>query len=144
MQHTNTNELLPIFVIMIISGLLSTMNVFADKWDDVRFWSLNDFYMTFLMTGWMFLLMGLYYSSNIQKIIGLILVIISLYCIRTQLFMDVGQYIKGMIPHHSMAVFTSKKLLERNDKLSDTQRQFATKIIEGQNSEIDWMKTQEK
>ena len=33
------------------------MNVWVDKWDDIRF-SINDVYMTLLMTGWMFLFMG--------------------------------------------------------------------------------------
>ena len=40
------------FFIMILAGLLSTMNMWADKIDDVRF-SLNDFYMIGLMVGWM-------------------------------------------------------------------------------------------
>ena len=38
-----------------MSGLLSTMNVWVDKVDDIRF-SINDAYMTLLMTGWMFYL----------------------------------------------------------------------------------------
>ena len=45
------------FFIMMASGLLSTMNVWVDKIDDIRF-SLNDVYMTLLMTGWMFFFMG--------------------------------------------------------------------------------------
>ena len=46
------------FVIMILSGLLSTMNLWIDKWSDIR-WSLNDVYMALAMTGWMFFLMAL-------------------------------------------------------------------------------------
>ena len=33
----------------MVSGLLSTMNVWVDKADDIRF-SINDIYMTLLMT----------------------------------------------------------------------------------------------
>jgi len=50
------------FFIMILSGLLSTMNVWVDKIDDIRF-SINDVYMTLLMTGWMFLFTGLIYQQ---------------------------------------------------------------------------------
>ena len=50
------------FFIMILSGLLSTMNIWVDKLDDVRI-SVNDAYMTLLMTGWMFLFMGLVYQE---------------------------------------------------------------------------------
>ena len=35
------------FIIMFFSGLLSTMNVWVDKYDDIRF-SINDIYMTLL------------------------------------------------------------------------------------------------
>ena len=50
------------FCIMILSGLLSTMNVYVDKIDDIR-WSLNDIYMTLLMTGWMITFMSIYYKD---------------------------------------------------------------------------------
>ena len=39
---------------MILSGLLSTMNVWVDKPDDIRF-SINDLYMALLMTGCFYL-----------------------------------------------------------------------------------------
>ena len=66
-----------------------------------------------MMSGWMILLMGLYYKDLYPIIIGVIIVIISFWCIRTQVMVDTKQYITGMIPHHSMAVHMSKKLLEK-------------------------------
>ena len=57
MNHSHTNHYVVMFFIMVLSGFLSTMNVWVDKWDDIRF-SINDVYMTLLMTGWMFLFMG--------------------------------------------------------------------------------------
>jgi hypothetical protein len=125
------------FALMILSGLLSTMNVFADKLSDVR-WSLNDLYMAFLMTGWMFLLMGLSTLDRTQMMIGSLTILVSFLAIRTQLFIGQTQYFLGMIPHHSMAVFMSKKLLTK-DIDSDT-REFVSKIISGQEREISWMK----
>ena len=110
---------------MIVSGLLSTMNVWADKWDDVRF-SINDVYMTLLMTGWMFLFMGLYYKELTVLIIGTVLVIVNLWCIRTQFMVTNAQYIAGMIPHHSMAVLMSKQLLQHQPPLL---QKFVSNII---------------
>jgi hypothetical protein len=97
---------------MVLSGLLSTMNVYADKLDDIRF-SINDIYMTLLMTGWMFLFMGLIYKEISVTLIGLSLIIINIWCIRNQFLITESQYKLGMIPHHSMAVHMSKKLLEK-------------------------------
>ena len=46
-------------ICMFFAGYASTMNNWIDNIDDFRF-SLNDFYMVGLMTGWMFLFMGLF------------------------------------------------------------------------------------
>ena len=62
MKHSQTNHYTIMFFIMILSGLLSTMNVWVDKLDDIRF-SINDAYMILLMSGWMFLFMGLFYQE---------------------------------------------------------------------------------
>ena len=58
----NYTDNIVMFCIMILSGLLTSMNVWVDKWDDIGF-SINDLYMTLLMTGWSFLFMGIYYSE---------------------------------------------------------------------------------
>jgi hypothetical protein len=123
------------FVIMIIAGMLSTMNVWVDKIDDIRI-SLNDVYMTLLMTGWMFLFMGIYYKETIIILIGFILVLLNLFFIRNQTFITNNQFRLGMIPHHSMAVHMSKKLLETNSK----NIEFLQNIIKTQESEIEFMK----
>jgi hypothetical protein len=124
------------FVIMILSGLLSTMNVWADTYEDIRY-SLNDVYMILLMTGWMFLFMGLFYKDFAPFVIGGVLVVVNLWCIRTQFMISQEQYVLGMIPHHSMAIHMSKALLQKQTTLSE----FATDIIETQRKEIDFMKT---
>jgi hypothetical protein len=121
---------------MIFSGLLSTMNVWVDKLNDIRF-SINDVYMTLLMTGWMFLFMGIYYSETPILYLGLFLVVINIWCIRTQFMVTNEQYILGMIPHHSMAVLMSKKLLERKSPLPN---KFISNIIITQEKEIEYMK----
>ena len=115
--------------------MFSTMNVWVDKVDDIRF-SINDAYMTLLMTGWMFLFMGLIYQERSVFFIGLLLVIFSISCIRSQFLITETQYKAGMIPHHSMAIHMSKKLLEKENNISP----FVKSIIKTQEEEISVLK----
>lgn len=108
------------------------MNVWVDKPSDIRF-SINDVYMVLLMSGWMLLFMGLIYKEISVIFIGLLL-IINIWCIRTQFLVTEKQYKLGMIPHHSMAVHMSKKLLKRN------KSQFIQNIIKNQENEITILK----
>ncbi len=131
MKHLNGNHYIIMFFIMVLSGLLSTMNVWADKLDDIRF-SINDIYMTLLMTGWMFLFMGLIYREISVTFVGLSLIIIDIWCIRTQFLINETQYKLGMIPHHSMAIHMSKKILQKENNISP----FLQNIIKTQENEI--------
>ena len=125
------NHNILMFFIMILSGLLSTRNVWVDKIDDIRF-SINDVYMTLLMSGWMFLFTGLIYQQLDIFFIGLTTVIITIWCIRTQFLVTESQYKLGMIPHHSMAVHMSKKLLENENSITP----FLQNVIKTQENEI--------
>ena len=131
MKNSQTNHYVVMFFIMLLSGLLSTMNVWVDKVDDIRF-SINDAYMTLLMSGWMFLFMGLIYQEKGVFFIGLSLIIFNIWCIRNQFLITETQYKLGMIPHHSMAVHMSKKLLEKENNIS----LFVKNIIKNQEDEI--------
>jgi hypothetical protein len=130
------NHYIVMFFIMIISGLLSTMNMWVDTLEDIRF-SINDVYMTLLMTGWMFLFMGLYYQDPVIICIGILMVVSNIWCIRTQFLVTPEQYILGMIPHHSMAVLMSKRLVQ---SYPSRMNNFANDIINTQEREIDYMK----
>ena len=125
--------------IMIISGLLSSMYVWAEKWSDVRI-SINDLYMIGLMTGYMIFFMSLFGREWAIAALSAAFVAIILYAIRTQAFVSRNQYYKGMIPHHSMAVFMSRKLLESNPALKEEETRFLRNVIATQSAEIDWMK----
>jgi len=137
-----TNHYVIMFFVMLLSGLLSTMNVWVDKVDDIRF-SINDVYMTLLMTGWMFLFMGMIYQEPGIFFIGLLLIIVNIWCIRNQILITETQYKLGMIPHHSMAIHMSKKLLERLNSVDDSKQSFekGNKIVPFVNNVI---KTQEE
>ena len=88
------------------------------------------------MTGWMFLFMGLYYRDLIIIFIGLLLVLTNIWLIRTQFMVTSRQYLLGMIPHHSMAIHMSKKLIQNQPMIHS----FASSIITTQEKEIDSMK----
>jgi hypothetical protein len=135
MKHLENNHYFIMFLIMLLSGLLSTMNVWVDKIDDIRF-SMNDGYMIFLMSGWMLLFMGLIYTNVNVFFIGGLLVIVNIFLIRTQLFVTENQYKLGMIPHHSMAIHMSKQLLKKQNNIPD----FLNNIITTQENEILYLK----
>ena len=135
MKHSSYNHYIVMFFIMIISGALSTMNIWVDKYSDIRF-SLNDVYMIFLMTGWMFLFMGLFYKETTIIVIGITIVTTSFLCIRTQFMITEEQYKLGMIPHHSMAILMSKKLLQKNNNIQP----FLNSLINTQEKEIELIK----
>jgi hypothetical protein len=126
------------------------MSIWADNFNDMRT-SINDVYMVFLMTGWMFLFMGLYYKTLKVFIFGLLVVIINIWCIRTQFLVTEEQYKLGMIPHHSMAVYMSKKLLEKNNNYTNPNtnpntnlKNFLTNLINTQQEEIKFLKMFER
>lgn len=145
MHHSMTDpkEIFIMIVIMFIAGLLSSMNIWVDKITDIRF-HLNDVYMSLLMCGWSLIFMGIYYIHSLLFIIGTIFTCIIIYFIRNQVFIDETQYLKGMIPHHSMAVLMSKKLLEKNyiNKINVLRnvKNLAINIIKSQEDEINFMK----
>ena len=143
-MNMNMHANLVMLVIMIASGFLSTMNMWATNINDVRF-SLNDVYMVLLMSGWMFLFTGMYFKQVLTTLFGFILVLINIWCIRTQFMICKKQYLLGMIPHHSMAILMSEKLLEKERKASksieDTDfKKFLQTIISTQTNEIKYMK----
>ena len=135
MKHSSAKDYFIMFFIMIFSAMLSTMNVWVDKYQDIRF-SINDVYMAFLMGGWMLLFMGLLNKDPKIVFLGFLIVAINIGFIRSQFLVTEEQYKLGMIPHHSMAVHMSKKLLETNNNIPD----FLKNVITSQESEIQFMK----
>ena len=74
---------------------------------------------------------------NIGIIVGSIAVFgLSLFLLRSQTLVDDTDYMKAMIPHHSIAILTSERA-----KISDPRvRELADEIIEAQLREIREMK----
>jgi hypothetical protein len=132
-----SNHYIVMFFIMILSGLLSTMNMWVTKYTDIRL-SLNDVYMSLLMCGWMFFFMGAYYQQSSPALFGLSLVLFMIWCIRTQFLINTTQYKLAMIPHHSMAIDMSKKLLDKT--IENNDKQFVLNLINTQEKEIEYLK----
>ena len=144
MNHMDSNESIIVMIVsMLLAGTISGMNSFVNNRSDIRF-NINDFYMSLMMIGLMFILMSVYYKSKKLFFVGLIITIITLYALRNQIFVNKNNFINSMIPHHSMAVMMSKKYLEKMDENDMEFKIFLKKIIETQENEIMFMKRNEK
>jgi hypothetical protein len=124
----------------VIMFCLTYTNVWA--FDHVR-WSEERVYMALLMGGAMAVIMlGFMWSMhkdirvNLAIIAGaLVLMSVALWLSRSQQFVDDREYMKGMIPHHSIAILTS----ERADIDDVRVCRLADDIIRAQRKEIDEM-----
>lgn len=134
-MYFNEHGIMFMVICMFFAGFASTMNTWIDKWDDFRF-SLNDLYMVGLMTGWMLFFMGFFTLHSKKTIIGLLIVLLFFILIRKQYFISETQYLKGMIPHHSMAILMSKRLQNKPNRVQPLLDQ----IIKSQEKEINIMK----
>jgi uncharacterized protein (DUF305 family) len=106
--------------------------------------SMTRLYMTLMMIAAMAILMlammrMMYTNRKLNTIIilsSIAVFILSLVGVRTQTFVGDVQYMKGMIPHHSIAIMTSK-----NANIKDPEvRKLADGIIAAQEKEIAQMK----
>jgi hypothetical protein len=108
------------------------------------FFSVTRLYMTFLMISPMALIMLVFMhkmyknkSANTAIVISFMIVFAAaLFFVRSQMFIGDVHYMKGMIPHHSIAILTSKRA-----KITDPEvRKLADEIIKSQEEEIAQMK----
>ena len=132
------------FVVMIIVGVcFNPMNMLAYRFDDL-YLSLTLFYGGVLMASNMmwsheivhYLSMG-HFNQNIF-LLGLVLSGVSIYLLRSQLFVTDEQWLKRMISHHSTALTTSHNILNKTKDIE--VKELASDIIEIQDDEIEFMK----
>ncbi len=140
-NHMSSNEsIIVMSICMILAGIISGMNSFVNNINDFRL-NINDFYMSLMMVGLMFIFMALYYKSVKLFIFGTIVSIFTFILLRNQIFVNEYNYITSMIPHHSMAIMMSKKLLNKiNVPISEDIELLAKNIIDSQEKEIEIMK----
>lgn len=134
------------FILMLMGSFIAmyiTMYLNTYATDHVYF-SLTRVYMTSLGISAMAVIMLLFMlnmyknkKKNIAILMGsLILFISALTLVRTQEPIGDVLYMKAMIPHHSVAILTSKRANIKDPKV----RKLADEIIEGQEKEIAEMK----
>lgn len=127
----------------VVMFLLTYTNTYA--WDHVR-WSEERLYMALLMGGAMAIVMlgfmwGMHKNVKVNLAIlggALVLMLGALWLSRSQHFVDDREYMKGMIPHHSIAILTS----EHSDLDDKRVCNLANGIIRAQRKEIaemDWL-----
>lgn len=76
---------------------------------------------------------------NTRKFLyGVALSALFVWVARTQIGVDERQWMRRMIPHHSTALTTSRRLLQRQD-VSDEVRTLAESIVRAQEEEISLM-----
>lgn len=126
------------FIAMYITMYLNTYQI------DHVFFSLTRFYMTCLGIAAMAIIMWLFMmpmyrnrKKNRAIILGSILLFVTaLTAVRSQTPIGDVLYMKAMIPHHSIAILTSKRATIQDPEV----RSLADSIIAAQEREIDEMK----
>ncbi len=124
--------------VMFILMYLNTYVVDHVFWSETRSWMavLMGATMAIIMLGFM-LSMYKNMKANIAIFAGAALVFAaSLWVIRSQATVNDADYMRAMIPHHSIAILTSKRA-----QISDPRvRKLADEIIEAQEREIALMR----
>lgn len=125
---------------VVMYGLMY-LNTYAWEqvfWSETRAWMalLMGATMSVIMLGWM---LGMYRNRAINLGIfgGSVAVFaLSLWLVRSQATVNDQDYMRAMIPHHSIAILTSSRA-----QLSDPRvRKLADEIVEAQEREIAEMK----
>ena len=130
------------FVWMLVVSFIFMYGIMFLNVDDTShiYLSMTRTYMSLLMVATMavtmMLMMGkMYHNKRVNRIIILSAVVVFavvLTCLRQQVFVGDIQYMKGMIPHHSSAIMTSKHA----DIKDPAVKKLSEQIIKSQEEEI--------
>ncbi len=145
-SHKKTNQYTTFFLMLGLSFVAMYITMYLNTYSiDHVYFSMTRFYMVCLGISAMAVIMLLFMSGmykNKKKNAGILLgslVLFSsaLFLVRTQkpIIGDV-LWLKGMIPHHSIAILTSERANIKDAEV----RKLADDIIEAQRKEIEQMK----
>lgn len=134
------------FILMLILSffmMYAVMYLNVDQLDHI-YLNITRLYMTLLMVSLMALLMlgimkMMYKNKKLNTIVVLSSIAVftlALIGVRTQTPIGDVQYMKGMIPHHSIAIMTSKHAHLKDPEV----KKLAQSIIDAQEKEIAEMK----
>ena len=129
------------FFIMFIGSFLIHMYVMpfvmTSRVQHIQLFSLNKFYNAVFMALSMILLQTFMEPSFILTVITLFGMHVFYFAIKYQFMVDEENYLRDMIEHHSMALQTSKQLLDKS--INPETKQLALTILETQQKEIQQM-----
>lgn len=141
------NQLI-LFTVMFLVGIsLNPMNILAYRLSDI-YLSLTLMYSGLLMASNMIWSHQIVHYVSIGHFdikiftVGILLSIISIFLLRSQLFVSSDQWLKRMIGHHSTAITTTKQLLANNNNFTNNSYLFtlAKNLEYEQDREILFMK----
>jgi len=123
---------------MIIMYLLMYVNSYQIL--DHAWFSETRLFMTMIMGGAMmaimlFFMLGMYKNNKVNTAIFIsaaLILLLSIWLVRSQITIDGVDYMEGMIPHHSIAILTSERAGIEDPRV----RELADEIIEAQRREI--------
>jgi uncharacterized membrane protein len=111
--------------------------------------SIGKFYLAVIM-GISMVILEIFMMQHGDIIPGFLIVLffmlgLFVYLYKNQVFIDENQYLNEMIEHHSMALLTSRKILEKansgKQKIRNEVINLANNIVIAQDAEINQMKT---
>ena len=137
------HTLLVMFIGSFIIQYFLMSSIMTNKMENITN-SLGKVYLSVIMGLYMVLLeimmhdhQYMVFSMKYYIIIGCLLGLF-IYLYRTQKYITDKEYLKEMIEHHSMALLTSNKILEKTDNYNTSK--LAKNIIQKQEDEIRDMK----
>jgi hypothetical protein len=134
------------FVMFLISLTIDPMNVMVYSFDSIylsKSLIISSLYMasTMICAHQIVHYISMGHLDKYVFSIGIGLSAVFLYIMRNQIFIKPEDWMRGMIPHHSTAITTTRKLLENNQLQPDSNiYKLANDILKTQQDEIAFMK----
>jgi len=141
-DQNNSGSYLKFFAMISTAMVAMFILMYTNSYQilDHAWFSETRMYMTLIMGGSMMIIMlafmlQMYKSSKMNIAIfafGAIMLIGSIWLVRSQSTIDGVDYMEGMIPHHSIAILTSERAAIKDPRV----RELADEIIKAQRREI--------
>lgn len=141
-NQSNQGSYLRFFTMIGTSMVVMFFLMYVNSYQilDHAWFSETRLFMTMIMGAAMtaimlFFMRGMYKNSRVNAVIfagAALMLLLSIWLVRSQVTVTGVYYMKGMIPHHSIAILTSERAQIEDPRV----RQLADGIIEAQRREI--------
>jgi hypothetical protein len=149
-EHKSKSMICPLFIMFVGSFLIQyyfMSSIMSDSFSNITN-SVGKLYLALIM-GIAMVILEMLMMQQWDLMPGVLIVLffllsIVVYLYKNQSFIDEHQYLSEMIEHHSMALLTSRKLLEKANSGKQVVRNevinLANNIVVAQEAEINQMK----